>query len=62
MNQIHYAILDHNDRYYTLSEIKRYIEIKIIHVQYYYENGVEKKNLTYAPVRDCIEKDFTKNN
>lgn len=58
LNQIHYAILDHNDRYYTLEETKRYIEFKIIHVLYYYQDGKEKKNITRSSVKDCERRDF----
>lgn len=58
MNQIHYAILDHNDRYYKLEETTQYIEINLIHTTYYYVNGVEKKAKKKYPVRNCEPKDF----
>lgn len=55
---MHYAILDHKDRYYSLNETKRYIDINMIYVLYYYEDGKEKKNKTKLPVKDCISSDF----
>lgn len=31
LNNIHFAILDHKDKYYSLDSVKRYINIKLIH-------------------------------
>lgn len=61
MNQIHYAILDHKDKYFNLEETKRYIDINMIHVIYYYEKGKEKKKKVKYPVKNCVKSDFDGN-
>ena len=44
MNQIHYAVLDHKDNYYSLEEIKPDLNIQVIHqLKTYDSNGKEKK-------------------
>ena len=60
MNQIHFAVLDHNDRYYSAEEIMRYIDIRVIHVNFTYTNGKKRKK-TYSSVKDCTENDFKGN-
>ena len=60
MSHIHFAVIDHRDKYYTMEETVRYIEMKVVHVTYYYENGVEKKKKVYSNIRDCTEQDFIK--
>ena len=59
-NQIHFAILDHEDNYYRLEQTRRYINFTIIHVNYTYdETGKEYKNTTYSQLKDCTEEDFS---
>ena len=59
-NQIHFAILDHNDKYYKLDETKRFINFSIIHVNYTYDqNGKEYKKTSYFPLKDCTKEDFS---
>ena len=58
-NQIHFAILDHEDNYYSLEKTRRYINFSIIHVNYTYdETGKEYKNTTLFELKDCNEEDF----
>ena len=61
LNQIHFAILDHKDHYYSLAETARFIDMKVIHVTYFYENGKEMKKETISNLKDCGKEDFTKN-
>lgn len=59
LNQIHYAILDHKDNYYSLDEVAPYINIKVVHqVKTYDENGKETKNNLEFAMKDCDEVDF----
>lgn len=59
LNQIHYAILDHKDRYYSLAEVSRYINIKVVHqVKTYDDNGKEHKKNSEFAMKDCDETDF----
>jgi len=37
LNQLHFAILDHKDKYYSLNETKRYLDIKVIYNRYTYK-------------------------
>lgn len=61
MNQIHFAILDHKDHYHTLEETLPYIDIKVIHTEFTYPDGKEKRNETVLGVKDCVESDFNQN-
>ena len=58
VNQIHFAIIDHKDKYYSLNETSRYINISVIHTNFTYNNTKETKNLTYSSLADCSMEDF----
>lgn len=61
LNEIHYAVIDHNDKYYTVEEISRFIEIIPQLISFEYNDGVEeRKIITNGTVVDCTEKDFKK--
>ena len=64
LNPTHFALLDHNDKYYTLQEAKRYAELKIVHIRYTYDISDDKikqhTNTTTDHLIDCSEKDFQK--
>ena len=62
-NQFHFAILDHEDRYYRLNETQRYINFSVVHVNYTYdpETKKENKNTTYSSLVDCSKDDFDAN-
>ena len=57
MNQLHFAILDHKDRYYSVEEARPYIDIQLAHVNFSYTDG-KKKKFTYAKAKDCEMEDF----
>lgn len=57
LNQVHFAIMDHEDKYYTLEEVRPYIDIKLVLVEFGYTNG-KTKTSKYASVKDCTESDF----
>lgn len=58
---MHYAVIDHNDKYYSMDEVSRYIEIRPQHIYYEYENGLESKKIVKnGKVSDCTEEDFKK--
>ena len=42
MNPMYFALIDHNDKYHTLSEAKRYVEFKIIHNHFTYSKTNNK--------------------
>lgn len=61
LNNIHYAIIDHKDNYYSLAEVSRYINIKIVHqVKTYDEDGKEKNTNREFDLKDCEESDFVR--
>lgn len=61
LNHIHYSILDHNDKYYSLADVSRFINIKAVHqVKTYDENGKQKKKNTELDLKDCDASDFEK--
>ena len=51
--------MDHKDKYYNVEDIKKYIDIQMVHVEFDYTNGKKKKK-RYSTVKDCTEKDFKK--
>ena len=55
MNQIHFAIMDHNNKYYEVEETERFIDIKMVHVAFDYKDGKKKKTNTYSNVKECTE-------
>lgn len=58
VNKIHFAILDHKENYYGAEDIKPYIDIRMVHVNYTYDSGQEVSTKTYSGVQDCTDKNF----
>ena len=64
LNQMHFAFLDHKDKYYKLEETRKYLDIKVVYNRYTYKmddatgNYKESKKTTYARLKDCTEDDF----
>lgn len=59
LNQIHYAVLDHKDKYWSLDEIKPYLNIEVVHqLKTYDDDGKESRKNTIMPMKACEESDF----
>ena len=60
LNQIHYGLLDHKDNYYSMADVKPYLNINMIfQLKTYDDKGKETKKNTEIPLKDCDSSDFT---
>lgn len=39
LGNVHFAVLDHNDVYYSIEETLKYIDMRMIHRKYTYNQG-----------------------
>ena len=57
LNNVHYALLDHKDKYYSLNETKRFIDLRMVHYRYTYnitdKKVEEDKVVSYSSLVDC---------
>ena len=62
LNPMYFAVLDHKDQYYSMEEIKPYIDMHIILNRYTYDTVdgeiKETKNSTKSNLKDCKFEDF----
>lgn len=64
LNQIHFALLDYKDKYYSLQETKPYLDFRIVYNRYVYQMDddtgkfKETKNTTYSQLKDCTKENF----
>lgn len=65
LNMLFYAVVDHNDKTYSLADVAPYVDVEAALNSYTYERSasgeiVETKSVAKAALKDCDEADFSR--